>query len=184
VAALTFPIRTERLTLRPFQRRDFDDFFAYWALPEVARYVPWEPGDRTQATLALERRMGNRTLDSDGQVLTLAMLEGTRVIGELMLRWFEGEHEQGEIGFALHPDCHGRGLAREGAQAIFELGFQTIQLHRIIGRCDVRNAASALLMTKLGMRQEAHLRENEFFKGEWIDELTFAILDEEWRRGK
>ena len=31
------------------------------------------------------------------------------------------------------------------------------------------------------MRREAHLRENEFVKGEWVDELVYAILATEWR---
>jgi RimJ/RimL family protein N-acetyltransferase len=34
---------------------------------------------------------------------------------------------------------------------------------------------------RLGMRQEAHLRENEWFKGEWTDEIVFAQLAQEWR---
>jgi hypothetical protein len=35
------------------------------------------------------------------------------------------------------------------------------------------------------MRQEAHLRENEFVKGEWTDALVFAMLADEWvRRGE
>ena len=36
-------------------------------------------------------------------------------------------------------------------------------------------------MERLGMRQEAHLVQNEFFKGEWADELTYAILGTRWR---
>jgi RimJ/RimL family protein N-acetyltransferase len=32
------------------------------------------------------------------------------------------------------------------------------------------------------MRQEAHLRQNEIFKGEWGDELVFAVLEDEWSR--
>jgi RimJ/RimL family protein N-acetyltransferase len=36
-------------------------------------------------------------------------------------------------------------------------------------------------MERLGMRREAHLRENEFIKGEWTDELVYAILADEWR---
>jgi len=53
-------------------------------------------------------------------------------------------------------------------------------LHRIIGRCDARNTASARLMGRLGMRREAHFRENEWFKDEWGDELIYAMLDGEW----
>ena len=30
------------------------------------------------------------------------------------------------------------------------------------------------------MRQEAHLLQNEWFKGEWGDEFDFALLESEW----
>lgn len=30
------------------------------------------------------------------------------------------------------------------------------------------------------MRREAHLRENEFVKGEWTDEKAYAMLASEW----
>ena len=30
------------------------------------------------------------------------------------------------------------------------------------------------------MRREAHLIENEWVKGEWTDEILFAMLSEEW----
>jgi RimJ/RimL family protein N-acetyltransferase len=36
-------------------------------------------------------------------------------------------------------------------------------------------------MEKLGMRQEAHFRENAFYKGEWCDSVIYAVLDREWR---
>jgi RimJ/RimL family protein N-acetyltransferase len=35
-------------------------------------------------------------------------------------------------------------------------------------------------MERVGMRREAHLVENEFTKGEWTDELVYAMLDREW----
>jgi RimJ/RimL family protein N-acetyltransferase len=50
-----------------------------------------------------------------------------------------------------------------------------------MGSCDARNHASARLMERLGMRKEAHFMQNQFMKGEWVDELVFAILDQEWR---
>jgi RimJ/RimL family protein N-acetyltransferase len=31
------------------------------------------------------------------------------------------------------------------------------------------------------MRREAHLLENEFVKGEWTDEVVYAMLEHEWR---
>jgi RimJ/RimL family protein N-acetyltransferase len=38
------------------------------------------------------------------------------------------------------------------------------------------------LARRLGMRQEARLVHNEFFKGEWSTEVDFAMLTEEWYR--
>ena len=40
----------------------------------------------------------------------------------------------------------------------------------------------ARLAARIGMRQEAHVIENEWFKGEWTDELVYAVLDREWKR--
>jgi RimJ/RimL family protein N-acetyltransferase len=69
----------------------------------------------------------------------------------------------------------------EAADAMLALGFDGLGLHRITARTDARNAASHAVLRRLGMRQEAVLRENEWFKGEWTDEIDFAILESEWR---
>ncbi len=36
------------------------------------------------------------------------------------------------------------------------------------------------LAERVGMRQEAHLVENEWFKGAWGDEIDYAMLQREW----
>jgi RimJ/RimL family protein N-acetyltransferase len=64
---------------------------------------------------------------------------------------------------------------------LLQLAFDEFGLHRVIGRLEPRNAASARLLERLGMRQEAHFVENEFVKGEWQSEAVYAILDREWR---
>ena len=64
---------------------------------------------------------------------------------------------------------------------MLRIGFEELGLHRIAGRLDARNEASARVLERLGMRREAHLVENEFVKGEWTDELVYAMLEQEWR---
>ena len=69
------------------------------------------------------------------------------------------------------------GAARPGAgQGIGD----RMKLHRVIARIDARNTGSAAVLERLGMRREALLVKNEWFKGEWGDEADYAILDEEW----
>jgi RimJ/RimL family protein N-acetyltransferase len=104
-----------------------------------------------------------------------------RVIGDVVLLRVSREHRTGEVGYIFHPDHAGHGYATEAARAMLGLGFEGFGMHRIIGRLDARNAASARVLERLGMRREAHFVRNEFIKGEWTDELVYALLETEWR---
>ena len=177
-----YPIETSRLLLRPFVAEDLDALFDMRSRPEVTRYLYWEPATLDEVRPELDRRRRMRTLEEEGGDLHLAAVlrEDGTVVGDVSLDWLSAKHRQGEIGFVFHPDHQGRGLAREAATEMLRLGFEVFDLHRIIGRCDARNDASAGLMRRLGMRQEAHFVQNELFKGEWGDELVFAMLASEW----
>ena len=177
-----YPLQTARLRLRPFRTEDFADLLAIQSLPQVARYLMWEPRGATEVRQVLDTKIGQWELNAEGETLALAVVlpaTGT-VIGEVSLRWLSREHRQGEIGYVFHPDHHGHGYAAEAAEVLLRLGFAGLVLHRIIGRCDARNLSSARLLERLGMRREAHFVHNEIFKGEWGDELLYAMLDHEW----
>jgi RimJ/RimL family protein N-acetyltransferase len=178
-----YPLLTERLELRPLRLDDLDDLLVYHSRPDVTRYLLWEPRDRPRMLEALRQRMRMSSLTREGDRLVLgAALRTTgTVVGEVTLVWVSEQHRQGEIGFVFNPDYHGRGLAGEAARVMLRLGFADLGLHRIVGHCDARNAASARLMERLGMRREAHLVHNEIFKGDWGDEYIYAMLDHEWR---
>jgi RimJ/RimL family protein N-acetyltransferase len=177
-----FPLTTERLFLRPFEDDDLDALHAIESRPDVVRFLYWEPRSRDEVREALERRKQMTAIDDSSDALRLAgVLQGPgTLIGDFSLQLVSREHQQGEIGFVMHPDHHGRGYATEASALLLRLGFDELGLHRIVGRCDARNGASARLMERLGMRREAHLRENEFVKGEWCDELVYAMLATEW----
>ena len=180
-----YPIRTERLLLRPFEPGDVDDLHAYLRLSEVARFLYTEPAiDRQASQATLERKARQGEIRAEGDTLSLAVVEAAsvRVIGDVLLHYLSAVHCQGEIGFVFSPQYHGRGLAREAAAVMLDLGFGQLGLHRIVARCDARNLASSRLMERLGMRREAHLVQNEFVKGEGTDELVYAIRAREWSR--
>jgi RimJ/RimL family protein N-acetyltransferase len=102
------------------------------------------------------------------------------MVGDVVLMYISEAHRQGEIGFVLHPNHQGHGYATEAAREMLRLGFERLGLHRIVGRLEARNAASAAVLERLGMRLEAHLHENEWVKGEWQSELVYAMLATEW----
>ena len=183
MARPTYPLTTERLLLRPFTEGDLEAVYAIESRPDVMRYLYWEPRTRDEARAALDRRVKMTSLDGEPSALRLAVVrrDSGELIGDFSLRLRSREDRQGEIGFMFHPDQQGRGYAAEAGRAVLELGFETFGLHRVYGSCDARNAASARLMERLGMRLEGTLRETEYVKGAWCDELIYAILADEWR---
>ena len=177
-----YPVRTKRLLLRPYAPGDVDALYAYQRLPEVHRYLYTEPRTRSQVEDLVAERAGSAMLAEAGQALTLVaeLTETGELVGDCILFWHSQEHQQGEVGYVFNPAYHGRGLATEAVGALLRLGFDGLGLHRIAGRLDARNIASARVLERAGLRREAHLVENEFVKGEWTDEVIYAMLRSEW----
>ncbi|MEU5788776.1 GNAT family protein [Micromonospora purpureochromogenes] len=180
------PLRTDRLDLRLFTADDFVALHGYQSRADVTRYLYFGPNDEAASREALARKRARVALRAEGDVLNLALVlrETGAVIGDVLLIWTSVAHRQGEIGYVLHPDHAGHGYATEAAREMLRLGFDELGLHRIVGRLDARNTASARVLERLGMRPEAYLRENELVKGEWTDEAVYALLARDWRAGR
>jgi RimJ/RimL family protein N-acetyltransferase len=180
-----YAAETERMRLRPYRFDDLDAFHDLHSREEVARYLPWETRDAAASRRALGRHQQMRLAeDGDGISLAAEDKETGRLVGELVLILRSRVHRGGEIGYVLHPDFQGRGLATEGAAHLLAIAFGPLDLRRVVARLDARNVASAAVLRRLGMRHEAHLVQNELFKGEWSDEDDFAILRSEWEAAR
>ncbi|HEX5900293.1 MAG TPA: GNAT family protein [Solirubrobacteraceae bacterium] len=176
------PIETERLRLRPLHEDDLGALHAIQSREDVCRWLYWGPRSQDEVREALERQIaGLRERPAEGVNLAVEPVATGGLVGHVSLSVGPPEHRQGEIGFLLHPDHQGRGYATEAAEAMLALAFDTYGLHRVVGRLEPRNVASARVLEKLGMRREAHLIENEWVKDEWQSELVYAVLAREWR---
>ena len=169
--------------LRPFTDGDLDALHGMQSREEVTRYLYWGPRSREQVGEMLARIQKLTSFDAEGHAIRLAacLPESGALIGDISLNLVSREHHQAEIGFVVHPDHQGRGYATEACSALMRLGFAELGLHRIVGRADARNIGSARVMEHLGMRREAYFRQNEFVKGEWTDEVVYAVLAAEWK---
>lgn len=176
------PIVTERLILRPFAPGDLEALIAIHGDERVVRYLEWGVRDRAALAGVLEEKARRTRLEREGDGLNLAAVlpETGTLVADLTLIWRSQEHRQGEVGYIVHPEHEGHGYATEGARAMLALGFDELGLHRIVGRIDGRNDASARVLERLGMRREAQLVENELVKGVWTDEVIYALLAREW----
>jgi RimJ/RimL family protein N-acetyltransferase len=183
VLVLEHPVRTERLVLRPIDAAgDIDAIHAYASREDVCRYIPWTPKTRDEVAAWLPRR-DTTTIPAPGTAASLAITlrETGELVGDVMLIWESAENRTVEIGYVVNPDHAGHGYATEAARAMLAMAFDRLGMHRVVARVDARNPASAAVLRHLGLRQEAVLVENEWFKGEWSTEIDFAMLEHEWR---
>lgn len=177
------PLTTARLVLRTMAQVDVDDIYAYQSLADVCRYLPFEPRTRDEVAEKIAKYSTALALNGDGDYWQLAVERISapgRVIGDVYFSIKSVANASAEIGWTLHPDHGGNGYMTEAAGAVLQIAFCELGLHRVVARLDPRNDESAALCRRLGMRQEAHFREDLWFKGEWGDTVIYGILDREW----
>ncbi len=180
--ARTLLVRTPRLELGPLLESDAEDLFRYRSAPEVARWQGWVPEsvDAARSFAAAQGRTARLGGVSWSQ-FAMRLREGGRLIGDLGVRGLDPEGAQFEIGVTVDPQHQRRGLAAEALRALVDALCAHPELHRVTASVDPRNVPSMELFAKLGFRQEAHHRRSLWFKGEWVDDVIFAVLAQEWR---
>jgi [ribosomal protein S5]-alanine N-acetyltransferase len=175
-------LSTERLLLREIEPEDWHTIQAYQSDPRYLRFYPWtertEPDVRAFVQVFLDWQR-----EQPRQRFQLAIIRRAdeQMIGLCGIRINDANARQANIGYELNPECWGQGYATEAARELLRFGFGEWGLHRIWAECVAENVASARVMERLGMRQEARFRESGWMKGRWWDCLIYAILETEYR---
>lgn len=179
-----WPVRTERLVLRP---ATLDDLEPTWQIRRLQSVGEW----LTRARQPLDDYRADFTDPASLAKSLVIELDG-RVIGDLMVAigdpWAQAEIAdqakgvQADLGWVIHPSCSGRGLATEAVREVLRVCFGELGLRRVTAECFSANEPSWRLMERVGMRREAHtLRESLHRSGTWLDGFGYALLAEEWR---
>lgn len=179
-----FPVKSERLTLRPFQASDLDSLVPYHSDPDVVRFIPWPARTPDQVRDWLEKAIHLTSFEGEGDYLTAAIIrnEDNQLIGQVNSMFRSLHNQTAEIGYVLNPKFGGLGYATEAAGALVTALFATGTFRRVTARLDVRNDASARVLDRLGFRREAHFIEDDLFKGEWTSTYEYAVLKHEWEQ--
>lgn len=172
----------DRVRLRPIVDADVDAMETYRGDPGVCRFLPFEPQSADDIRQRIGYLFGGTSLEGErgGVVLAIERREDGAVIGDLVLFHLDASSGTAEIGWVMSPAAAGRGLATEAVRALVDTAFALYGLRRLVARIDAANARSIALAERVGMRREAHLVENEWFKGRWSDEVDYAVLAREW----
>jgi RimJ/RimL family protein N-acetyltransferase len=179
---VSWPVHTERLTIRPATSADLRAVFEIRTLAEVGQWMPDRPTSYADFVL----RFGEK----EGLSRTLVIEVDGAVIGDLYLHvtdaWAQedvadGAGQQAEIGWCLSPAHQGHGYVSEGAAELVRICFDDLGVRRISAAAFADNVPSLRIMERLGMRRENHgVRDSLHRELGWIDGVVYALLADEW----
>ncbi|MGQ0646500.1 MAG: GNAT family N-acetyltransferase [Gemmatimonadaceae bacterium] len=151
---MTVLIRSPRLTLRPLIADDLDRFYALNRDAGVRRFL--FDGDESTREEVRERLLDRslRLWTSEGAGLFgIARAARDELIGWAGF-WCFHEPPVREIGYAVHPDHWGQGIAGEAARAVMAYGAAVLGDRTFRASTDAPNEASIRVLNKLGFTEE------------------------------
>ena len=176
-----FPtLETERLSLRQITQADAEGLFELYAKPEVVRFIDQEPMERLDQAKMLISTFEDLFESGRGLRWGVFTLEEGQLIGTCGYKEWYTRRFRAEISYELAPDSWGSGYMREALVAILDYGFHQMKLRRVEGLVDPEDTRSHNLLSGLGFRMEGVLREHDFIKGKFQDDMVFSLLHQDW----
>lgn len=169
------PLRTERLTIRRPEIGDVDALHQRRNHPDAARYQDWTfpyPTDTARQTISGAAVMDGPAEDEWWMATIVERGTGT-IVGDIGIHQrFQGRAV--EIGYTLHPDHWGRGLATEAVSAMVD-ALAEGGVHRLSATTHPDNVASIRLLERLGFEFEGRGVEAYFDDDGPGDGLLFGL---------
>jgi RimJ/RimL family protein N-acetyltransferase len=159
-------IVTERLVLRRAREDDLEAMHAVLSHPAAMRYWSTLPHRELAET---REWLANMIASEPGVREDFVVEFDGRVIGKA------GCYQLPEIGYILHPDCWGRGLATEALTAVIAHVFERHPIPALRADIDPRNTASIRLLTKLGFVESGRAARTWHIGDEWCDSIYFTL---------
>lgn len=169
-------LTTDRLLLRPVTEHDTGDLVALMTDRTVLRHwdePPWPDASRAAGFLAGCRRLADT---ATGARLAVERRGDGAFLGWCSLTRYDDVHRSATVTYVLRQDAWGQGYATEAVGALLDWAVDTLDLNRVQGEADTRNAASAAVMGKLGFVLEGTLREDCVVDGEVSDTWVLGLL--------
>lgn len=158
-------IRTPRLTLRSARPDDVEAMYAILSDERATRWWSTPPHETLDQTREwLDAMIANGPDHPD-----FVVERDGRVIGKA------GFFAVPDVGYILHPDCWGRGLASEAVAAVVDHVFGTSEVDCLTADVDPENIASIRLLERLGFVPTGSAERTWNIGGEWKNSLYYAL---------
>src|SRR5690348_2879150 len=168
------------VTLRELQVSDAPSLFAMLSTEEVSRFISPPPTtvEGFERFIAWTHRM--RTAGTYA-CFAVTIKGHDTAIGIFQVRELEPGFGTAEWGFAIGSPFWGTGVFQQGAELVLEFAFETLGVHRLEARCAVKNGRGNGALRKLGAVQEGVLRKSFLKDGQYLDQVLYGIIEDDWR---
>lgn len=177
-------LQGQRVRLRGFARNDRPFLFSLFSDPRVIRYWSHPAWTETAQAQRYLNSIARGWRDGSLQQWAIADVQTDQAIGSLTFYDIVPAHARAAVGYALHPDHWGRGLASEAVDLALRHAFDTLGWMRIEADTDPDNAASIRLLERFGFRREGIARERYRLDlgtlGQIQDSLLLGLLKHEF----
>ena len=178
---MVFSLTTDRLILEDLTGQDLADLRRIARDRELMKYVLiWLENDEQIAAFlqhAIDESQKKHRMD-------YVLAARNKATGEFAgLTFIEIDRElssTAEVGIVLLPDYCQNGYGSEILRAFLTFGFETLGMHRVYGKCDELNLASARLMEKCGLKYEGTIREHVWLRDHWRSTRYYGMLEGEY----
>ena len=171
-------LETDRLILREWRQADLDAFAAFYADPQVMRYLTGEPVTRNDAWRSMAVSAGHWVLRGYG-LWVVERKSDAAVLGRVGLINPEGWPGL-EVGWTLGRPYWGQGYATEAARVAVNYAFLTQNVDRLISLIDTGNKASQAVALRLG--ETCGPNYELVVAGKTYATQIWSIARDEWRR--
>jgi len=149
---LSGALATDRVVIRPWRVEEADRFYDMRRRIEVARWIGGRPMQtRTEAVELIERNLAQLAATPSFGCWAVVLRSTGVPAGSVLFKPLPNGDGELEIGWHLHPDSWGRGLATEAAAALLQRGL-TDGVPEVWAVAHLDNDRSARVCRKLGMR--------------------------------
>lgn len=181
ISFLPFPkLETERLLLRRITNDDVNEIFELRSNPKIMQYIPRPLVKTKEEALTHIAMIDEKINANEGINWAITLKNSSKLIGIIGHFRIRPEHFRSEIGYMLLPEFQGRGIISEAVKEVVNYGFDVMQLHSIEAIIDPENLASEKVLQKNGFTKEAHLKENEYYEGQFLDTVIYSILNQHY----
>ena len=146
-------LETEHLLLRKLQLGDVYEYYErLFGDADVSRYMLFEPHQSIMESLESVQEALKRYEEKDFYCWGVELKEEAGLMGLVQLVRFDEQANTCSFVYMLGCNYWNQGYGTEMLKAVFRFAFEDLVVERILADCMTKNAASARVMKKAGMK--------------------------------